>query len=275
MKQNRNDLIVRSFLVDTSKRDPVRYPSSSDFTYELPVTLTNVVGIAIRDYKYFPETLINNNNRAITVIIDGTTRTVTIANGAYSSNINTLITELNSAFASHNIGFSVNGSNMVVISFTGSAIGSYLTIPPSPILRILGFPQGIVLYRSANAPATFPTGYAKYANSGVASSPYDVWTVSDIVLRITDVETIMSNDPVTNRCTSVLFTEQTNQVSSQKLDHYTPLLQMQHRLQSLRIKLLNTDGDLYDTVYNPALFLIEFYCVEKDNVCTSISALLP
>lgn len=257
-----NDLVMRTILVATSKRDKTKYPHPSDFTYELPITLNNVVGMAIRDYKFVNEALINENNKSLTINIDNgaVDGDITLDTGNYDNNISTLLSAINSKIAAYDIQFTLDQNvNRVTLAFTGSFVTSDVILSPSPILRILGYDGGVAMYRTT-APS-LPSGVKSYLTTATAENKYDTWNLSELVLRITDVETILSNDAVTNRCTAVLFnTGSANFSTKQCLDHYIPLLQQQHRIQALRIKLLNMDGDLYDTINHDACFLIEFYC---------------
>ncbi len=239
--------ILRTFLVATIKRDMSKYPNGSDFVFDLPITLNNVVGVAIRDYKFAPETLVNQNNRTLSVSRDGGSLTsVSIAAGNYSNSINDVLTALNTAFATDQLTFSIDGiTGKVQVAFSAGLATSTMRVVYGPLLRVLGFTSDIML---------------NVTDSVVAPNAYDVWNLSDMVLRIQNVETIMSNDAVTNRATAVLFNTPNSMVSKQCLDHYTPLLQTQQRLQSLKIQLLNIEGDLYDTVHNEAMFTLEFYC---------------
>jgi hypothetical protein len=239
--------ILRTFLVASGKRDVVKYPSGSQFVYDLPITLTNVVGVAIRDYKFGPETLVNQNNRTLSVSRDGASlATVSIDAGNYANSITDLLTALNTAFTADQLTFVVDGgTGRVQVTFTAGTATTTMRVVFNPLLRILGFTSDITLNASGSL---------------IAPNAYDVWNLSDMVLRIQNVETILSNDAITNRATAILFNTPSGMVSKQCLDHYTPLLQTQQRLQSLKIQLLNMEGDLYDTVYNEAMFMLEFYC---------------
>lgn len=257
---------MRTFFVATGKRDKTKYPHSSDFAYELPIDLKNVIGVAIRDFKFANEPLINENNRYMSVLFNSTLQsTVTLTSGSYNNDINAVIDELNTEYGpAYHILFSLQ-NDRVVISINGSPSQiSNIVLYPSPILRILGFPNGtgVCLYRDGtNPPAGLPTTVIPYNTSATAPNQYDVYNMTEMVVRITDVETIFSNDPVTDRCTAVLFNNgPVGYTVKQCADHYIPLLQVQSRLQTLRIKLLNMEGDLYDTIDNEAAFLIEFYC---------------
>jgi hypothetical protein len=255
---------VKTFYISSGLRDKRKYPNGSDFTYELPATLNHVVGISIRDYKFSPESLINNANNTFQIFIDnGSTNVIkTLAVGNYNNSISDLIIAINVLLSTYQIAFSLNTStNLVELTFTGPFVTDYVYLPASPILRFLGFPDGIVLYRSAVPTPSPPSPL--FQTMAVASQAYDVYIMSDMVVRITDLETIQSTDAITNRSTAVLFNSQPNYVVKQCLDHYIPLLQIQSRLQALKIKLLNIEGDYYDTVNNDAAFILEVYCCNE------------
>lgn len=262
-----SNCVMRTFLVATSKRDTKRYPHPSDFTYELPVPLHNVVGVAVRDYKFGNELLINENNKILSIIANGVASSVTLSIGNYNNNITDLCTALNTAFTGQNTTFSVDGATTKVkITYTGA---SYIVIQANAILRVLGFVDGkttgVCIYNSGITAPNITDPVVKSASSILATQPYDTYNLSEMVVRITDVEAIMSNDAITNRSTAVLFsTGSSSYTVKQCLDHYIPLLQQQSRLQSLKIKLLNMDGDLYDTINNEAVLLLEFYCLPRD-----------
>jgi hypothetical protein len=256
---------VKTFYISSKLRDTSKYPSGSDFTYSLPVTLTNVVGIAIRDYKFSPETLINNNNRQLRVYIDdgSTDVTVQLATGNYNNTVSDVLTALNTLLLPYQVAFTLNVvTNRVEFAFTNTFVTDYIYLAPCGLLKILGFPSGILLYRTT-IPVNYPSGVSLFLTTAVAPNVYDVHMLSDMVVRIADLETISSPDAVTNRATAVLFNSQPNYVTKQCLDHYIPLMQTQSRVQSLRIKLMNVEGDPYDTVYNDAAFLLEVFCCNE------------
>lgn len=257
--------IVRTFVVATERRDKNLYPHPSDFTYQLPVTLTNVVGVGIRDFKFGNESLINQNNKSIRIygdgdLIDGTLQ---LTPGDYNNDINALLSHVNTLFAPYGVQFSINNATQKVqFTFTGAQVTNYIVVEYGPLLRILGYTSGILLYRTT-PPNLSGTGFQAYLTTADATNAYDTYNnKSEMVVRITDVEALLSNDPVTNRCAAILFnsTDGNNKTIKQCQDQYTPLLQAQARLQALRIKLLNMDGDLYDTINNEAVLIIEFYC---------------
>lgn len=257
--------IVRTFVVATERRDKSLYPNPSDFTYTLPLTLTNVVGVAVRDFKFGNELLINNSNKTLTVygdsgLVDGV---VTLTPGDYNNNITSLLSHINDQLSVYGVQFTVNNTTQKIqLTFTKNDINDYFAIQYSPVLRILGFDNGILIYRSS-APAFSQFSVTPVLTTATAVNSYDVYNnKSEMVVRITDVETVLSNDAVTNRCTTILFNTTDGKTIRQCQDHYTPLLQTQSRLQNLRIKLLNMDGDYFDTVNNEAIFVIEFYCLQ-------------
>lgn len=261
-----DNCIVRTFVVATERRDKTLYPHPSDFTYQLPATLTNVVGVSIRDFKFGNETLINQNNKTITIYgdagaIDGS---LVMTPGDYSNDVTLLLAHVNSLFSPYGVQFSIdNTTQKVQFTFTGTGVTNYLMIQYGPLLRILGYDSSILIYRTT-PPALSSTGVQMFQTTASASRAYDTYNnKSEMVVRITDVEALLSNDSITNRCTAILFntTDAAGKTIRQCQDHFTPLLQSQARLQALRIKLLNMEGDLFDTINNEAVLIIEFYCL--------------
>lgn len=248
---------VRSVLVSTAKRDTSRYPHPSDFTYTLPVTLTNVCGFAIRDYSVGREPFVNEVNRTLYLTTNASGRTAVVLDKGDYTDINEFLTAVNTKLAAYHVAF-VLADGAVQLQFS-SATPVWVQIEDNPILRSLGYLGGICLHRGS-PPGMAPT-ITPYLLVAVAEGPYDIWRASNMVVRITDVETIMSDDPVTNRASAVIFDDTSHgRIGRQCMDHCMSLLQPQSRLQVLRIKLLNSDGNLYDTWYNEATFLMEFYC---------------
>jgi hypothetical protein len=248
--------LMRPVFFSSRQRDLSKYPSASDFTLPLPITLTNVQGISVRDFKYLPEKLINENTRKITVVSSGTTNTVQLTKGDYTTA--TLLTELNTKFLSYGVSFTVTEG---VFTLAVSA-GVNLYIPYCRLLRIIGFTTGIHIYATGQTPpSTLPANTKLYLNTAVAPYACNVNNSSDMILRITDVETVYGADAVTDRATAIIESSRASgAMVQQKQDRYTPLLQSQSRLQELHIKLLNSDGDLYDTDNYEVNFVIEFYC---------------
>jgi hypothetical protein len=267
---------VRTFLIHTDFRDITKYPSPAEFQMELPVALANVEGVSIRDYKFSKEYIINRNNSNINIYgRRGATSfnvTAQFTPGNYSHSITDLLNHINSkidaALTSVHPGkieFTVDTlTNMIKATLVSASAGDYIAIGPSSILDSLGFPEkGICLYHT-----TQPTGLSKtltfYNLSTIANVPYDIWNTSDMVLRITDVEAVLADNPVVNRATAVLFSAGDNTTTlKQCLDHYMPLLQTHPRLQRLNIKILNMSGQPYDTPN--ATFLVRFYCKDSSS----------
>lgn len=263
---------VRTFVIATGKRDTAKYPHPSEFTYDLPLTLSHVFGVSIRDYQFGSEALINENNKGIVVsgVAGGVafSKTVTLATGSYSNAIGTLLTAISSALTSASVPatFSLDAAtDRVKVVLSGSpTAGDYVYVSgTTSFLRILGFgPSGLLVYKT-----TAPSGVGGSATTaetavGVfAPSRYDVYNLSEMVVRIGELEALLSNDPVTNRSTAILFNSNaSNYTVRQAQDHYIPLLQKQQRIQRLHIQLLNMEGDLYDTINNEAVFILEVYC---------------
>lgn len=263
MKEPGNQ-VVRAFLVSSDYRDKIAFPNPSQFDYELPITLTDVEGISIRDYKFRKETIINNNNKQVKLYGDNGSinKTIVLTTGDYSNDITQLLTYLNTTFNPEGIEFSLDTTqNYVTIGFHQNKISSFIIIQSNPLLESLGFSEnGVCIYRT-----TKPTGQSDaltyYNTTATTTIPYDVWNTSNMVVRIKDVEAISAPNSVADRAAAVLFScGDSSTTVKQCLDHYIPLLQPQSRLQKLRIQLLNMNGDLYDTLHSEVVFLIRFYC---------------
>lgn len=258
--------MIRSFVISTDNRDKTQFPNSSDFTYTLPVTLNNVVGVAVRGFKFNNETVVNQNNSTITLYgdngaIDGT---VKVSTGDHNNDINSLLAAINTVIAPYDIQFSLDiTSKLVKLTFTGSAVSSYISIQYNGILKLLGYDTSILLYRSSPPTQSPIINATMYQTTATASNVYTVYNSKSVmVLRITDLEALLSNDTTTNRATAILFNTQDSSGSSiQQCFSGMPLLQPQSRLQALRIKLLNMDGDLFDTVNNEAIIVLDLYCM--------------
>lgn len=259
-----HESIVRNFYVSSALRDKVKYPHPSSFTYTLPATLTNVRGVAVRTYKFGKERLVNENNKRVRIVIDGNAVDgyITLTTGDFGNDINNLLSEMNSKLVAYGIQFSVDeNTGRVTLVFTDNFVQSYVSLSESTLFKTLGFEfDGMLLYRNgATLPAQVP-GKA-YNTIATAENPYDVYNVSDVVLRINDVEAIMSEDAITNRSTMILFSDKDpNYTLRDTCSTYYPLLQVQHRLKALQITLLNLKGDLYDAWNSDVSFMIEFHC---------------
>lgn len=259
-----NAPVVRTFYVSTALRDKARFPHPSRFDYNLPATLNNVVGVCIRNYKFPKELLVNENNKFLYFVINGgeLEGVVQVSKGDYD--IEGILTELNAKFEIYGVELTFESQgDRVVITFADEFITQYIVFKSSSLLVSLGFDGDICLCREGVPPPNISSSTTTvFTTTAVAHRLYDVTTISDLVVRIDNVETIMSNDTITHRATMVLFSSEDpyytlNQCAAQCI----PLLQMQSRLQNLKLTLLNTKGELYDTITNDASFLIDFYCV--------------
>lgn len=256
--------IIRAFLVSSDYRDKTAFPNPSQFDYELPITLTNVEGISIRDYKFRKETVINNNNNQIQIYRDNgaVNKTIYLTPDDYSNDITQVIAHLNSNLQPEGITFSLDATrNYVNIALYQTTVTSYIIIRPTPLLYSLGYSaNGICIYRTSQ-PVGQSSTLTYYNTTATTQVPYDVWNTNNMVVRIKDVEAISAPNSVADRAAAVLFSSgDSNTTVKQCLDHYIPLLQPQSRLQKLRIQLLNMNGALYDTLHSEVVFLIRFYC---------------
>lgn len=258
----KNDYLVRTFFVNTAKRDTARYPHPSEFVYKLPLVLKNVVGIAIRNYKFGKELLVNESNRVINILVDDVEADIFLDIGDFDT-INSLISMLNTKFVMYQIQFVYDTSiNRVQCNFTGNAVQSYIEISSNSLIKALGYDNGFCLARNGViVPASILSPVS--INSSTAENSININRAADMVVRIQDIETLLSDDAVTNRSSMILFnTTERDLFATQTSEYFLPLLQTQHRLQDLRIRLLNMDGELYDTVTRDAMFFIEFYCLK-------------
>lgn len=256
-----NKCVVRSLYISTEARDKSKYPHPSQFTFELPVTLKNIIGVHVQHYKYPKETLVNENNRRIQVKTPSLTGTIVLNKGDFD--LIPLLNDINTKLSLYGVEFSLdNLAGRVVLTFTDE-FAEYVILEKSYLLKVLGFENNICLCRNNVSPPPSYKGIVYYTTA-VAENDYDVKTISDMVLRITDLEVIMSNDAITNRATMILYSNMDPNFVTFPSNQQKPmmLLQKQHRLQALRITLLNTQGELYD-IGNEATFLIDIYCVPE------------
>lgn len=268
---HRKNLEVKSFFVSTFARDRTRYPNSSSFAFELPYTIKNVVGFGVRNYKFRKEMFVNSKNNTITYAIDGgSSATVTLAKGDYAT-IGDFLTELNTKMASTGIQFVLGNDGHVTVQYIslvpnpGNAVQQYIILYACAALEAIGFSQGVVLNRPGSTFTPSGGDFDTFTSSGTAALPYIIQPSSDMVLRITDIETIISNDANTNRASMILYSDQDVYTMNPNMDAFVPLLQTQHRLQTLRIQLLNMKGELYDTENYDASFILQFYCVPEEK----------
>jgi len=261
--------LVRTIFVSTKHRDIAKYPSASDFSLDLPTTLTQVHGVTIRNMKYVPEALINNNNSRFTFSANSNaySGTIQIDHGDYNQSITDLLAAINTELNAYDVHFAINPiDNLVRFTFAGPFITDYFAIPPCKLMKLLGFPNGICLYQSNSEPSCFPSGMALYEMVACATSKYRIINDTDLIFRITDIEAILSVDRVCDRATAILLSSRSPNYIVKQVHHiYTPLLQVQHRIQRFNIKLYNSDGDLYDLNDTDASFTLEFYCQPAKN----------
>lgn len=263
--------IVRNVYLSSRQRDKSKYPSASEFVIDLPVIIHKVYGVNVRNYKYTAEPLINNNNRVFTFDVDAGTHTgtITLERGDYSQDINELLAEINTQLSVYKVEFTLDlATNRVAFAFTGNHVADYIAIPSCKLLTLLGYPGGICMYRTGHAPSPLPAGTTGYDTTAVASGAYRAIRDTDMILRITDVEAVLSSDAICHRATAILMSSRSpsNAVERTPTHEYFPLLQMQHRLQQLRVKILNSDGDAYDLGDEDASFMIEFYCLQEQHM---------
>jgi hypothetical protein len=263
--------ITRTFYISTESRDKSKFPHPAQFTYELPIPLKNVIGVHVRHYKYPKEPLVNGNNFRIQVVTPSINGELILNKGDYS--LIALLTEINSKLSLYGVEFTVDDAvGRVVLTFVDSFADDYVILQGSTLLKALGFDNSICLCREGIlAPASYRGN--TYEISAVAEYAHDVNTISDMVLRITDLEAVMSNDSITNRATAILYSNLDVNYAMLPITSPRPwiLLQKQHRLQSFRFNLLNTQGQLYDIVGSEATFLLDVYCMMDDDTTRDIT----
>ena len=259
--------LIRTVFLSVGHRDVQAYPSSSDFAIDLPATINKVHGVAVRNFKYTPEPLINSNNNVFTFDVDGsTTGTLRLSKGDYGQSIADLLAEINNLLNAYDVHFMVNPDTQKVdFTFSGSYVTSYFAIPSCKLLKLLGFSSGICLYKTG-ASFSAPAGTVQYENAAAASAAFKIINDTDMILRIVDIEAMLSVDSVCNRATAILLSSRSPESVVEQVQYmYSPLLQVQHRVQRLRVKILNSSGDLYDLNGEDASFAIDFYCNGHDG----------
>jgi hypothetical protein len=259
--------VVRNIYISTRMRDTSKYPSASEFVMDLPVALKQVHSVRVKNFKYTPEPLINNNNNTLTFTANGGTSsgTIAIAKGDYNQDVMSLLAALNSQLNSYDIAFMVDPvTDLVQMTFSGTSYTSdYFRIPLCPILQLLGFTTGIHLYRSAYPPSQqmLMGSMTAFNTRAIATNLPTTANDTDLILRITDVEAIYSIDNVCNRATAIIMSNRSpNGVSYILQETLYPLLQVQSRIQQLRVAIVNSDGNPYDLFDHDASFIIEFHC---------------
>ena len=274
MEYDPEKTVCRNVYVSSRQRDKTLFPNPYRFDIDLPATIKYVHGVSVRNYKYFPEYLVNANNQTFSVNRDGSsTITVTIAKGDYGLDISTLLTALGNAFTTalgSTFTFSVvSGTQTVrIVLSAGGSVVNYVLIPYNSLLGLLGFTTGLCIHRGT-PPSPLPAGYTAYNLTATAGINYTLASDTDLIVRITDLEAVLAPDSAANRATAVLLsTRATKGVVSSCVDTYYELLQVQARLQKLRVSLVNTAGQNYDLDGSDASFVIEFHCY-KDRSCVS------
>lgn len=262
----KNDTYRRTVFVSTQQRDTARFPSAARFDIDLPTTIKYVYGVRVRNYRYTPERLINLNNRAFTLSANAgaTNATLTLDTGDYSNDINTLLAAVNALLTPYNLTFTVSETTQrVTLAFSGAFVTSYVNLPYCRLLALLGYTTGITLYRTGSAPSPIPSGYTGYDTTALAPQAYTEINDSDLVLRLTDLEAIVSSDAVTNRATAILMSSRDAKTVVEGCNDYYMLSQVQSRIQKLRVHMTNSAGDDYDLGSAPAVFMLEFYCYRE------------
>lgn len=252
--------ITRTFYISTESRDKSKFPHPAQFNFELPIPLKNVVGLRVRHYKYPREPLVNETNRRVQVVTSSIAGDLVLNRGDYD--LIPLLVEINSKLSLYGVDFSLDeDAGRVVLTFVDSFVDDYVILQGSSVLKMLGFENNICLCREGVSPPGSYRGNV-YETSAMAETSYDATRISDMVLRITDLEAIMSNDAITNRATAILYSNLDVNFVMLPTSSTVPwtLLQKQHRLQTLRITLLNTHGHLYDIEGSEATFVLDVYC---------------
>lgn len=247
--------VTRNVFVSSKHRDLSKHPSPASFTLNLPVIINKAYAVVVRNYKYTPEPFVNDNNNEFhfTAMYNGgeTTGKLRIPRGDYNQNIQDLLDALNAELNIYDVHFTINPTtDRVVFTFTTQSSTTAFVITNDKLLKLLGFEIPSLSITSASPTVS-------------ASRSYKVANDTDLILRITDVEAILSSDPVCNRATAILVSSRSPEKTVESTPCLLPLLQVQHRIQQLRIEILNSDGDLYDLGDEGASFLIEFHCQQQ------------
>lgn len=253
-------VITKNVFVSTSHRDAVAYPDPANFSIFLPSPIKGVYGVRVRKFKFVPAPLINKNTNTLAFTIDSASNgSATLDKGDYT--VTTLLSAVNTVMDAHGVHFSINPTtNLATCVFSSGSIGSHIYIPGCRLLDILGFPTGLWLYRPGHAPTTpLPNNTVAYENVATAVQQACVAPMSDMILKITDLEAITASDAVTNRATAILCASSHGSVYENVDMLMYPLLQVQHRLQQLKVSIFDVNGDPYD-IEGDASFMLEFHC---------------
>lgn len=259
--------IIRNIYVSTKHRDVEKYPSPSKFTLDLPIIINKVHGVLIENYKYTAEPLINNNNREFTFTANSGTvsGTIRLDKGDYNQSIIDLLAEINTELNPYDVHFTLNTTTKLVeFTFSGAFITNYFAIPSCKLLKLLGYENGICLYRTGSAPGTLPANTTGYDTIAAATNSYRIVNDTDMIIKIKDIEAILSTDIICNRASSILLSSRSPYKVVEKCPPICyPLLQVQHRIQQLRVEILNSEGDPYDLQDEDASFIIQFHCYQE------------
>lgn len=264
--------LIRNVYISTSQRDSGKYASASEFTVELPVVLKKVHAVRIRNFKYTPEPLINANNNTISITYNGVsgsgTSTITLPKGDYDQDITMLLSTVNARLNSYDVAFTQDPSTQLInLVFTNPDTTSNFQIEYCGLLKMLGFTNGVYIYSTGTAPS-LPSNVIAYGNSASASIAYDVVNDTNLILRIAGLEAIFSIDQVSHRATAILMSNRSSKGVAYYLQEWPyPLLQVQHRIQVLRVQIFNSSGVLYDLNNGDASFMIEFHCLPENPPC--------
>lgn len=256
--------LIHNVYLSTRHRDPVQYQSASSFTVDLPNVLTNIHSLRVRNFKYIPECVINANNQYMPIAANGgaMSGTIQVPPGDYNQNIADILGIINSYLTAYDVAFVVEPlTQLVQLTFNGPFVTDFFAIANCPLLKLLGFDNGIFLYRSGHSPSVIPSMSLGYNTVAYANRAYKVVNDTDLILRIVGLEAISSIDSVSNRATAVLMSTRTPfAIPYTQQEAVYPLLQVQHRIQVLRVTILNSNGDFYDLNQSDASFIIEFHC---------------
>lgn len=261
------DILRRNVFLSTAHRDTSIFPSASTFTVFLPATLNNIFGVRVRTYKYTPEPLINANSKSIPYLSSSGAGTLTLATGDHNQSLPSLISAVNTLLSSHNVRFVINSAGFASLEFIGTS-SNFFVIYKCRLLQLLGFTNGIWLYRTGHAPGStsVPVNATTYETQAIGTVLPTAVNNTDLILQITNLEAILSSDGVCNRATAILVSSRTPAAVSQTCeDGVNYLLQVQHRLQQLRVSILDSNGDPYDFGTDNASFMLEFYCYNETS----------
>lgn len=262
---------IKNIFVSTKHRDRTKYPSAADFVVDIPV-VKQVTAVSVKNFKYTPEKLVNNNNNQVAFQLSRSGVTITgvvyIPLGDYNGSITDLIAAINDQLDAYDVQFAVDAvSQRIQFTFAGPYVTEYFSIANCRLLNLLGYASGICLYRTGQAPSPLPSNTDGYDTIAIATSKYKTHNDTDLILRIADLEAILSSNSVCDRATAIIMSSRDQySVVENTQYHILPLLQIQHRLQQLRVQIYNSDGDFYDLDDEDASFMLEFHC-QREGSC--------